>query len=163
MKLFKVLFGLSLIFWLISIATISLIVSDYIGLAWFCQIILSTVISFAGVFLVNKKLLENKMATLFFYIFVLIFFNPKYVYRIILDQNLLVQLKSVDSLGFSIFIKLMFIDLFNIILRSFILIIFMSIFLFFKNQVISKLFKINIESRDISRNTKKQRVSLFYK
>lgn len=155
MKLFKVLFGLSLIFWLISIATISLIASDYIGLAWFCQIILSAVISFAGVFLVNKKLLENKMAALFFYIFVLIFFNPKYVYRIILDQDLLVQLKSVDSLGFSTFIKLMFIDLFNIILRAFILIIFMSIFLFFKDQVISKIFKINIESRDISRNTKK--------
>lgn len=157
MKLFKVLFSLSLIFWLISIATISLIVSDYIGLAWFCQIILSAVISFAGVFLVNKKLLENKMATLFFYIFVLIFFNPKYVYKIILDQDLLVQLKSVDSLGFSTFIKLMFIDLFNIILRVFILIIFMSIFLFFKDQVISKIFKINIESRDISRSTKKNK------
>lgn len=141
MKLFKVLFGLSLIFWLISIATISLVASDYMGLAWFCQIILSAVISFLVVFLVNKELLKNKMAALFFYIFILIFFNPKYVYGIILDQDLLAQLKFVDNLGFSTFIKLMFIDLFNIILRAFILIISISIFLFFESRGISKIFK----------------------
>lgn len=141
MKLFKVLFGLSLIFWLISIATISLVASDYMGLAWFCQIILSAVISFLVVFLVNKELLKNKMAALFFYIFILIFFNPKYVYGIILDQDLLTQLKFVDNLGFSTFIKLMFIDLFNIILRAFILIISISIFLFFESRGISKIFK----------------------